>query len=259
MRYPDNLETSEEIIRRLFDPRHNSKYIPKEAKYRYLQHFLEEKWPEICGPNLAKSCSPQKIEGNELYVRTDNSLLANELYMMQNLFLQKVNSFLLGRILIKKVYFRTSGVIRREEAAKIKEQEAAELKKLTFTVCPECGRQMESGLKMCSVCNREHREQERQRIAELLRIEPWLSYEDCLAYYPCDKILFTAVKDNLQNYYFERVRKGFANESDSLLAVLFLTGRQPQDIDDKLYNNALEYLRRDQSVSAFGGRLYGKK
>lgn len=112
---------------------------------------------------------------------------------------------------------------------------------------------------MCSVCNREHRELERKRIAELLRIEPWLSYEDCLAYYPCDKILFTAVKDNLQNYYFERVRKGFANEKDSLLAVLFLTGRQPQDIDDKLYNNALEYLRRDQSVSAFGGRLYGKK
>ena len=260
MRYADKLEGSDEIIRRLFDPRYNYKNIPLSAKHRYLQHYLEEKWPEICGANLAKSCWPEKIEGSDLYIRTVNSLLANELYMMQSLFLQKVNSFLLGRTIIKKLYFRTGGAIRREQKELAKRKAAAiEAEKPVYVPCPVCGRNMEQGLTMCSVCGRQRREEERQKIAELLRVEPWLTYENCLKYYKCDKISFIGVKDNLQNFYFERVRQGYADKKECLMAVLFLTGREPQHIDEKLYNNALEYLRRDQSVSAFGSRLYSKK
>ena len=99
----------------------------------------------------------------------------------------------------------------------------------------------------------------RQNLAELLRVQPWLTYEDCKAYYDCDKIIFTAVKDNLKNYYFERVRLGFADKKECLLAVLFLTEKQPEEMTTSFYENALAYLRRDQSVLAFGSRLYGKK
>ena len=68
-----------------------------------------------------------------------------------------------------------------------------------------------------------------------------------------------AVKENLQSYYFERVRCGFADKKESLLAVMFLLEKQPEDITIALYENALTYLRRDQGVSAFGSRLHGKK
>ena len=107
--YAENLEAAEEVIRRLFDPRRTYKkaYISPEIKLAYLQHYLESRWTEIVGENLARSCAIEKISGSELYVRTANSMLANELYMMQQLFLQKINSFLLGRVLIKKVYFHT--------------------------------------------------------------------------------------------------------------------------------------------------------
>ena len=112
---------------------------------------------------------------------------------------------------------------------------------------------------MCSVCERQEREQLRPNLAELLRIQPWLTYEDCKAYYKCDKIIFTAVKDSLKNYYFERVRLGFADKKECLLAALFLMEKQPQDMTPSMCENALAYLRRDQSVLAFGSRLYGKK
>ena len=118
---------------------------------------------------------------------------------------------------------------------------------------------MRKGVDICSICEREQREELRSKLAELLRIQPWLKYEDCLAYYKCDKILFTAVKENLQSYYFERVRCGFADKKESLLAVMFLLEKQPEDITLALYENALTYLRRDQGVSAFGSRLHGKK
>lgn len=256
--YSDTLESTEEIIRRLFDPRLNNRYIPKAAKLFYLMHYLNQKWQDIVGKNLADKCSVERIDGHELHIRTANSMLANELYMMQGLFMQKINSFLLGRIVIKKVYFHTSGSIRKKQL-QAQQQEISAASAVEYTTCPKCGARMVKGMTICSVCERAEREAMREKIGELLRIQPWLKYENCLAYYPCDKILFTAVKEGLKNFYFEKVRHGYADRKDKLMAVLLLTEKHPEEVTTAIYDNALEYLRRDQSVLAFGSRLYGKK
>lgn len=251
MRY-DKLEAADEVVKRLFDPRYSYKkaYIPLELKYAYLQHYLESKWTEIVGKNLARSCSIEKIVGNELYIRTASSLLANELYMMQSLFLQKINAFLLGRLIIKKVYFHTGGFIRRQQAKK-QAEEQAQLPKPEYTKCPRCGARMEKGPAMCSICEREERDRLRGNITELLRIQPWLSYEECQAFYKCDRILFNAVRDGLKGYYFEKVRQGFATKKDELMAVLFLSEKQPEEITTKIYDNTLAYLRKDAPMQRF--------
>ncbi|WP_455266570.1 DciA family protein [Phascolarctobacterium sp.] len=251
MRY-DKLEAADEVVKRLFDPRYSYKkaYIPLELKYAYLQHYLETKWTEIVGKNLARSCSIEKIVGNELYIRTASSLLANELYMMQSLFLQKINAFLLGRIIIKKVYFHTGGFIRRQQAKK-QAEEQAQLPKPEYTRCPRCGARMEKGPAMCSICEREERDRLRGNITELLRIQPWLSYGECQAFYKCDRILFNAVRDGLKGYYFEKVRQGFATKKDELMAVLFLSEKQPEEITTKIYENTLAYLRKDAPMQRF--------
>ena len=242
MRY-DKLEAADEVVKRLFDPRYSYKkaYIPLD---------LEDKWTEIVGKNLARSCSIEKIVGNELYIRTASSLLANELYMMQSLFLQKINAFLLGRLIIKKVYFHTGGFIRRQQAKK-QAEEQAQLPKPEYTKCPRCGARMEKGPAMCSICEREERDRLRGNITELLRIQPWLSYEECQAFYKCDRILFNAVRDGLKGYYFEKVRQGFATKKDELMAVLFLSEKQPEEITTKIYENTLAYLRKDAPMQRF--------
>lgn len=60
--YAENLEAAEEVIRRLFDPRRTYKkaYISPEIKLAYLQHYLESRWTEIVGENLARSCAIEK-------------------------------------------------------------------------------------------------------------------------------------------------------------------------------------------------------
>lgn len=252
--YEDKLVSTDAVIEHLFDPRFNNKFVPMQGKYLYLQHYLMKKWPEICGLNLVGRCCVEKLVGNELHIRTVNSLLANELYMFQDLFLQKVNAYLLGSVVIKKLYFHSGGYYKRQE----KRQEAAALI-FEYTNCPQCGARMLKGLELCSVCERENKNKLRHQLAELLRIQPWLTFNDCLAYYKCDKILFTAVKDQLKNYYFEKVRSGYASKTESMLAVLFLLEKQPEAITSAMYDNVIAYLRRDQSVLAFGSRLYGKK
>lgn len=252
-----DLENADAVIKNLFDPRKSNRYISPNIKHKYVQHFLDSKWDEICGKNLSKNCSIYKIEGSDLYVKTANSMLANELYMMQDLFLQKINAYLLGRVIIKKVHFKSGGVIKRQQK-KIEENNSSPIVR-EYTTCPKCGASMLMGEKVCSVCERMEREQLSSQISELLRIQPWLNYENCLMYCKCDRMMFTAVKDRLKNYYFEKVRLGYADKKESLLAVLFLVEKQPDELTTNLYENALEYLRRDQSVSAFGSRFYGKK
>ena len=180
--YAENLAAAEEVIRRLFDPRRTYKkaYISPEIKLAYLQHYLESRWTEIVGENLARSCAIEKISGSELYVRTANSMLANELYMMQQVFLQKINSFLLGRVLIKKVYFHTGSFFRKQQQKEKQAEPPAP--PAEYTKCPVCGAKIRKGLDMCSICEREQREELRSKLAELLRNQPWLSYEECKAY-----------------------------------------------------------------------------
>ena len=255
----DNLESSQQIVDRLLDPKceRTDKYIAREVKEAYIIYVLEKNWRRICGDNLAKNCCLHKIENNTLTIRTASSVWANHLLMMKNLFLQKINSFLLGKVIIRDLKFYSGGVIKQYEARQLQKQEPEE--KPVYNKCIKCGLIIKSEDNLCTVCKREEREILSSKIAELLKIQPWINYEDCLNYYKCDKILFTAVKDRVKNTYFEKVRLGYAAKNDRLLAVMFLTGRKPEEIDENIYNNSLEYLRRDQSVPASRVGLYGKK
>lgn len=253
----ENLEQAQKVVRRLFDPKYErtDKYVAREIKNAYVQHVLESNWRSICGEHLEKHCCVHKIEKNTLIIRTASSVWANHLLMMKNLFLQKINAFLLGSVIIKDLKFYSGGQIKHYEAVK----KATEDEPEKIGSCRICGVPVYGGSSLCSVCERQQREQQGDMIAELLRIQPWLTYEECKDYCKCDKILFTAVRDRVRNGYFEKVRLGSAGKSDCLLAVMFLTGKKPEEIDEKTYANTLEYLRRDQSVPAPGFRLYGKK
>ena len=246
----DNFEATKKIITRIFDTQHKQQRrgakISQSVKDAYLLHFLQEHWEEICGTHLAQRCSVMKLQGHLLTIRTANSLLANELFMMKKLFLQKVNAFLLGRVIVTDLLFVATGQVqsyssRDEEDFFTPRFEKYELQEKR---CPRCGSMMHAGDSYCTVCQRQLHEELEAKLSEILRLEPWLTYENCLNYYKCDKITFTAVKDRLKNFYYEQVRRGFADERECRMAVLFLLGRHPAEIDEKAYRNALEYLRR---------------
>ncbi len=251
------LESSEKIIGRLLDPgcERTDKFVARAVKNAYLEHLLQANWRGICGENLANHCCIHKLEKDVLTVRTESSVWANHLLMMKNLFLQKINMFLLNRLIIKDLRFYSGGVIDRYESRIRTENEP----QTEISTCRKCGVTVRDSSSLCSVCRREEKAELGKKIAELVKIQPWLTYEECLKYCKCDRILFTAVKDNVKNIYFEKVRLGHASKSDCLMAVMFLTGKRPEEIEEKTYANTLEFLRRDQSVSTPGIRLYGKK
>ena len=263
-----NMEQPEKIFQNLFIEgyilREKGKSTGKQvtfpkAKEKYAEYLLQKNWQEICGEHLAKYCCVQKIEGNSLVVSVANSLLANELFMMKALFLKKINSKLAGYANIKKVNFQVSSKIKNQ-LQDFKDDEAEKEELITYNKpCAKCGVIVQSNNNLCDVCTREEKNILKYKISELLKVQPWLKFEECQTYYKCDRLLFNAVKDNLQNIYFEKVRLNSADEFDCQMAVMFLTGKGPEEIDEKIYENSLAYLRRNKSVLTSGIRLHGKK
>jgi len=257
------LEQTDQIMGRIFDPRIKCfntyvdpqkkqihKYIPLNIKLLFIENFLMQNWENICGKNLAKNCSVDKLNGSTLTIRTRNSLFANELYMMKALLLKKINTALSGSMEIEELKFYAGGLLKREKP-KIPLQEE-EKKPITIVQCPQCGAKMASDNKICSVCERENKEKLQEEIMKLLKVQPWLRFEDCQSFIACDRSSFTIAKDILQDFYFEQVRLGYANVTQEYMAVMFLTGKSIDKLDENLIKNSLEFLRRKQDVSTSG-------
>ena len=256
----EKLTKTDDVIQNLFDPQIKSykvfvtsekkqlrRAIPNEAKIKYIEFCLKNKWPEICGENLAKNCAVESFDNNVLTIRTTSSILANELFMMRGLLLQKVNRVLEHKAVVKELKFFTASLknVRNNQSLNKEEKE----EKFEIVKCPACGAKMLSNRKLCSVCERENRSKLQERLMEILKIQPWLSFKECQKLLTCDEIAFFDAKEILQNHYFEKVRLNYASELDKYMAVMLLTGKSADEIDDKIYHNSLEYLRRNQDVS----------
>lgn len=260
----ERIEFPEAIINNLFtgnfkNLKDKKGYNPV-VKQKYAEYLLARNWTNILGEHLAQFCCVHKIDGTELVIYTSNSILANELFMMKDLLLQKINSCLEGKLIIKKIIFQTNSKIKHYDQFKNEDTDNLKVEPKVYTKpCVKCGVIVQSDNEMCDVCTREEKNILKYKIAELLKVQPWMKFEECQAYYQCDKLLFNAVKDSLQNIYFERVRLETADAFDCQMAVMFLTGKAPEEINDKIYENSLAYLRRNKSVLTSRIGLHGKK
>ncbi len=249
-----NLETAAGVMDRLFDPAlKNKKEYPvdRKVKAEYPVVFLNRQWEKAVGSLLKDQCRAEKIERGILYVQTADSVLAQQLFMLKDEFLAKVNSVLEGKAKIKNVRFNAGYLSKKETRKKEEEKEAGPL--FSPLPCPRCGGRKREGEKLCGICRRRLKEEEREKIDELLKSQPYLQYEEVdLILNGCDKLLFDEERDKLLLRYCEKVRQGSADEEEEQLAVLLLLGKRPAEITKSQWQNCLRHLRRKKDVPAPG-------
>lgn len=255
----------------------------KEEKDAYLVFYLQSKWQNICGENLAKHSKPVRFENKVLFINTDSSVWSNHLLLMKKQFLKNINGALNKRAVNDLKFFNGSVdnlflkkksddeqkknvVLNKDELEKIKNLtstvknsnlrqslisfKAASAKREKFLVqhgaekCRKCGAVISNGGILCNVCARYEKEQQHDAVVRFLLTEPWSDYENCKKTLNCDKILYDSVKNNLKQHYYAKVAANTATAGDEMLAVMFKTGKPPVSIDDKTYQNVLANLRR---------------
>ncbi len=62
-------------------------------------------WEEIVGTEIYKKTKPERITGGTLYLSVSTSIWANELSLMSDKLIEKINSFI-GEEVVKNIRFR---------------------------------------------------------------------------------------------------------------------------------------------------------
>ena len=255
----------------------------KEKKESYLVFYLQSRWNNICGENVAKHSKPVQLENKVLYINTDSSVWSNHLLLMKKQFLKNINGALKKRAVndlkffngsVDNLFLKNAGANEKPAKVILDKDELAEIKNLTVNIkneglqqslisfkatsakmekfltqhgakkCSKCGAVINGSGNLCNVCARYEKEKQHDAMVKFLLTEPWSDYENCKKTLNCDKILYDSVKNNLKQHYYDKVANNTATMADEMLAVMLKTGKTPALIDDKTYQNVLANLRR---------------
>lgn len=98
-------------------------------------HMAKARWTEIVGPQVAGVTQVEAVRDGILVVRVKNSVWANELTLLKDDMLRRLNLALGGRVLTD-IHFKASGLARAKKApAKLPEEAptASELARIILT------------------------------------------------------------------------------------------------------------------------------
>ncbi len=87
-------------------------------KYNELQ--IVHNWGHIIGEELAKKCSPQRVENGILFIYSESSMLNNQLLMMRRGIIKEINSFLASNF-VKDIFFVYGKIEDPKESEEIEE------------------------------------------------------------------------------------------------------------------------------------------
>jgi len=93
----DKFQDMKSILSDVLD---NSDLGKKVKRYRVFNH-----WDEIVGKDIGKKTSPERFIKDCLYINVENPTWSNELSMMSEQLILKINSFLKENI-VKEIRFK---------------------------------------------------------------------------------------------------------------------------------------------------------
>ena len=125
--------------------------------------------------------------------------------------------------------------------------------------CKKCGVPIMGDEHYCPACERERKSALWLKTAEILHSAPWLSYEECINYVNCDKMLFSEIKSNIRSKVYLKIAEEGCTAEDKVFSTLLELGIVPEKLTDELIEETVERLRRNIYVSSSRGRLRGKE
>jgi hypothetical protein len=125
--------------------------------------------------------------------------------------------------------------------------------------CKKCGVPIMGDEHYCPACERERKSALWLKTAEILHSAPWLSYEECLNYVNCDKMLFSEIKSHIRSKVYLKIAEEGCTAEDKVFATLLELGIVPEKLTDELIEETVERLRRNIYVSSSRGRLRSKE
>jgi hypothetical protein len=110
--------------------------------------------------------------------------------------------------------------------------------------CPFCGNYLKNNENVCYICEINKSRELEHKIWNHVNREPWIKWYDLNKVVQCSEEEFKSIKNDIQMYYFEKIRLNTASVQEEKLGVQLKAEKPLALIKEKEYINILKFLKK---------------
>ena len=110
--------------------------------------------------------------------------------------------------------------------------------------CPVCGSFLKNNEKICYACEIKMKQELEYKLWSHILKEPWIKWYDLQKAVKCSETDFTMIKNDIKNYFFEKIRTKTADSQEIKLGIQLKAEKPLALISEKEYENILKFLQK---------------
>ena len=110
--------------------------------------------------------------------------------------------------------------------------------------CPVCGSFLKNNKTICYACEIKMKQELEYKLWSHILKEPWIQWYDLQKAVKCSETDFTMIKNDIKNYYFEKIRTKTADSQEIKLGIQLKAEKPLALISEKEYENILKFLQK---------------
>jgi hypothetical protein len=110
--------------------------------------------------------------------------------------------------------------------------------------CPVCGSFLKNNETICYACEIKMKQELEYKLWSHILKEPWIQWYDLQKAVKCSETDFTMIKNDIKNYYFEKIRMKTADSQEVKLGIQLKAEKPLALISEKEYENILKFLQK---------------
>ena len=110
--------------------------------------------------------------------------------------------------------------------------------------CPVCGSFLKNNETICYACEIKMKQELEYKLWNHILKEPWIKWYDLQKAVKCSETDFTMIKNDIKNYYFEKIRTKTADSQEVKLGIQLKAEKPLALISEKEYENILKFLQK---------------
>ena len=110
--------------------------------------------------------------------------------------------------------------------------------------CPVCGSFLKNNETICYACEIKMKQELEYKLWNHILKEPWIQWYDLQKAVKCSETDFTMIKNDIKNYYFEKIRMKTADSQEIKLGIQLKAEKPLALISEKEYENILKFLQK---------------
>ena len=110
--------------------------------------------------------------------------------------------------------------------------------------CPVCGSFLKNNETICYACEIKMKQELEYKLWNHILKEPWIQWYDLQKAVKCSETDFTIIKNDIKNYFFEKIRTKTADSQEVKLGIQLKAEKPLALISEKEYDNILKFLQK---------------